>query len=83
MSHATRYALTVVLFLLLVFGAVIAVVLFFKGQIDQNNSQWCDTLRLLTSHPVPKPANPSANPSRVADYQLYQDFLILKHRFGC
>jgi hypothetical protein len=82
-SHATRYALTVVLFFILVLAAVIAVILFFKGQIDQNNAQWCDTLRLLTSHPVTKPSNPAANPSRVASYQLYLDFLTLKHRFGC
>lgn len=50
-----------------------------------SNSQhnWCDTLTLLTSTPVTKPANPNANPSREADYLFYTRLKVLEDRFGC
>lgn len=49
----------------------------------QSNQQWCAALELLTSQPVSAPADPSANPSRVQAYKLYQDFLAIERRFGC
>jgi hypothetical protein len=53
------------------------------SEVNGNNRQWCDTLTLLTSKPVPKPADPSANPSRMEGYTLYEDFAVLRRRFGC
>jgi hypothetical protein len=48
-----------------------------------SNQQWCAALQLLTSQPVNPPADPSSNPSRVAQYKLYTDFLTIEKRFGC
>lgn len=56
-------------------------------QVEQNQSlsdhRWCATMDLLTQVPVQKPADPTANPSREASYQLYVDFVALKASFGC
>jgi hypothetical protein len=54
-----------------------------RSLIAQSKSDWCDTLDLLTKTPVPKPADPSVNPSRVQDYLLYEDFVHIKIKFGC
>jgi hypothetical protein len=51
--------------------------------LTANNARWCSTMKLLTATPVPYPANAAANPSRVATYQLYEDFVALKKEFGC
>lgn len=44
--------------------------------IDANNSQWCDSLVLLTSGPVPTKKQP-------VGLRLYNDFVTLEHHFGC
>lgn len=51
--------------------------------VSANDRDWCDTLTLITAHPVAKPANAAANPSRVGQYQLYLDFVKLRREFGC
>lgn len=51
--------------------------------VQQSQHKWCDTLNLLTEHPVPRPADPAANPSRAQNYLYYTTFLTLKGRFGC
>lgn len=53
------------------------------SQIARSQHDWCQTLDLLTSRPVPRPADPAANPSREQTYILYSDFLDLRHRLGC
>jgi hypothetical protein len=45
--------------------------------------RWCTTVELLTATPIGPPANPAQNPSRVATYKLYLDFIALKKAFGC
>ena len=74
-SVAILFALT-----LLLTGAS---VMFAANEVSSNNRQWCDTLTLLTSRPVPKPADPRANPSRAQAYVLYADFVALRRHFGC
>lgn len=83
MKRNRRLAITLALYCLLFIAAVIVVFVLVRLQVDHSQAKWCDTLNLLTSRPVPKPTNPSANPSREMSYQLYEDFLTLKHRFGC
>lgn len=58
---------------------------YFLGlhALGHSQAQWCQTLELLTKHPVPKPADPAANPSRETTYQFYQGLVTLKHSFGC
>jgi hypothetical protein len=43
----------------------------------------CPVLELITRRPVPRPANPSANPSRVNSYELYTDSRSAEHHYRC
>jgi hypothetical protein len=54
-----------------------------KAAVAYSDSQWCETLDLLTAHPVPYPADPAANPSRVQSYDFYESFLHVKAKFRC
>jgi cytochrome oxidase assembly protein ShyY1 len=83
MSHASRWAWTVAGLMLLMSASVVISIVLTRWQVEHSQVQWCDTLRLLTSHPVPKPSDPAVNPSRYQDYQYYQNFLTLRRRFGC
>jgi hypothetical protein len=94
-----RSAITVILAvmgacILVLIAAVIWLSVVVLGNTAQNARQiavnqaasdhrWCATIDLLTETPVPKPADPAANPSREANYQLYLNFLVLKDQFGC
>jgi hypothetical protein len=51
--------------------------------LNQSQHQWCATLTLLTRHPVPRPADPKANPSREQAFVFYTQLLALRHEFGC
>jgi len=51
--------------------------------VQANNKKWCTAMVLLTSHPVPRPPDPSANPSREQNYQDYVTFRTLRRRLGC
>lgn len=51
--------------------------------IEQEHLVWCQAMNLLTSHPVPKPSDPAANPSREKNYQFYITFLTIKERLHC
>jgi hypothetical protein len=81
MTHGARRAV-IVLFVInfLLAGACLW---FATYQVSSSNRQWCDTLSLLTSKPVPKPDDPSANPSRMQTYTPYADFVALRRHFGC
>jgi hypothetical protein len=82
-SRATRLAVTLVVFFLLIVGAISANIWMTHQEISNSQRQWCDTLSLLTSHPVPYPSDAAKNPSRLATYQLYEDFVKVGERFGC
>jgi len=43
----------------------------------------CEALEVLTSTPVHAPANPSANPSRVQVYHLYEGLIYWEDADGC
>lgn len=83
MRRATLIALCVSGLVLLFAAAVAGNYLLTDYQIGHAQKQWCDTFTLLTGAPVPVPANPAANPSRVQAYRLYEDFITLRARFGC
>lgn len=72
------------LFVVLVFAASI-LGSYWLGvhALDHSQAQWCDVLRLLTSHKVPRPRNPAANPSRENSYLFYADLVRLRGNFGC
>jgi hypothetical protein len=56
---------------------------FVLYEVYESQHQWCTVLTLLTSHPVPKPADPAANPSRQQGWLLYSDFVTVRDRFRC
>jgi len=83
MTHATRLALLIATLLLVIITSVAAGWGLTLWETSIQSHQWCDTLTLLTKNPVPKPADPQANPSRQQSYLLYSDFVKLRHKFGC
>lgn len=72
-----------IIFGVLIFAAIAACFLFAYWQVHVSQEQWCTVLNTLTRNPVPKPADPAANPSRVEAYTLYQEFVSLRGNFGC
>jgi hypothetical protein len=52
-------------------------------QVNTNDHKWCNAMTLLTSKPVPKPADAAANPSREQNWQFYETFVVLRHHLGC
>lgn len=51
--------------------------------VSSSQHNWCAALDVLTAKPVPEPADPAANPSRVATYQFYESLKRLETQFGC
>lgn len=83
MTRASWAALLMSAVFVIVVAAIVVNYFMMAWYVGHVDSQWCDTLRLLTAHPVPRPVNPSANPSRVEAWQLFTDFLSLRKRLGC
>lgn len=81
MTRGYRRAL-VALFLLMALFAGLNL-LFTARQVRDGEHKWCTTLELLTAHPVPRPADPKANPSRENAWIFYTDFLQLRRTLGC
>lgn len=52
-------------------------------EVSTSEHKWCSTLDLLTSHRVPKPTEPQANPSREQAWIFYSDFVSLRQQLGC
>ena len=57
------------------------------AQLEQYVQQYarhsCQALELITSKSVPKPGNPTANPSREATYEFGQAVLYWEREDGC
>ena len=51
--------------------------------LHQSQQALCPIVRLALQHPVPYPKDPAANPSRVAAWQSYQDFVIVDRQYRC
>jgi hypothetical protein len=65
---------------------VLALALVFGGNVWYTRTaiqHECTALQDLTAKPVPYPANPKANPSRVATYNFYIALLNWEHQDGC
>lgn len=81
MTRGARHAVVFLFVLSLLIGATS--LFFTTALVQQSDHRWCGTLTLLTSRPVPKPADPKANPSREQAYVLYSDFRQLRREMGC
>lgn len=51
--------------------------------LDQSEQALCPIVRLVLAHPVPYPKDPKANPSRLAAWQSYEDFVTIKRKYHC
>lgn len=45
--------------------------------------EFCAVIEAATASPVPRPADPAANPSRESNYEFYIKFVQLGMRLGC
>lgn len=50
---------------------------------DSTGRKFCAIIQLATSHPVPRPADPKANPSRQQNYLGYIGAVNLGRSLGC
>ena len=57
--------------------------LYTAHAVDGSNHKWCSVIDAITARPVPKPADPAANPSRATSYEWYLRFVRLGHDLGC
>jgi hypothetical protein len=79
----SRTARSIVALFLLAFILAGSALLITGREIAANDAKWCTAMVLITSHPVPVPADPAANPSREQAYQLYTTFRALRRSLGC
>lgn len=63
--------------------AILLCIGFSYWQVHTSQHEWCHLLTTLTQTPIPKPADPSANPSRVQNYNFYMQLVQLRGEFGC
>lgn len=82
-SKAVQAVITTFLAIGLLFAGLTGTYWLAVHNQEVSDHRWCAALELLTNHPVPKPSDPKANPSREVAYQGYLDFLLLRHQFGC
>lgn len=82
-SHSQRWVMTMVLLLVLLAGSVAGNFWLTGRELAASNARWCDTLVLLTSHPVQKPASAREFPVREQQYRFYENFVKLRSEFGC
>ena len=51
--------------------------------VGQSQQELCHIVDLVTANPVPYPANPKANPSRLQSYMFYEAFVTLGREYRC
>lgn len=78
-----RVALAVVFIVVAFAAAIVVSVALSLHAVDRSEHQWCETLTLLTEKPIPRPADPKANPSRENTYLFYAHLKALESKFGC
>jgi hypothetical protein len=64
-------------------GLSILTVMYCVHLTTSSNHKFCDVVNASVSVPVPKPANPVANPSRERSYEWYVRFKHLDVSLGC
>lgn len=70
--------------LLVVVFTLFGLNLFWAEHVaDSTGHKFCAIVGLATKHPVPKPADPAANPSRQQNYMGYVGAVELGRSLGC
>jgi hypothetical protein len=57
--------------------------LFTVRYVDGSDRKFCQVITGVTAVPVPRPSDPSANPSREQAYEWYERFAVLGRSLGC
>lgn len=87
LSPATRAVIAAALMIFLIASAVVGDYVVANWRADQavRHSQGvlCQVITLVTAHPVPKPADPKANPSRESSYEFYLAFVTVGRQYHC
>jgi hypothetical protein len=71
-----KFFVSAALLAVMVVGAQAGSYLLSLHALRQSQAQLCTVFEDLTADPVPRPADPAANPSRERQYRWY---LILRH----
>lgn len=58
-------------------------ILFTVHYVTAADHRFCQVVRSVTATPVPRPADPAANPSRLNQYEWYERFVSLGRSLGC
>lgn len=74
-------------------SSILIAVLFIAGvagsyvlglsNLHRSQGELCTAFELLTARPVPRPADPSANPSREQNYQFYITLRQIEAAYHC
>jgi hypothetical protein len=83
MSRAAKAAVTGALIVLMFGGAVAADFWISEYTALHTARQLCGIINLVTKVPIPKPADPKANPSREQNYLQYLEFEVVKRDYRC
>lgn len=78
-----RIALAVAVVVIVLAGSILGSYALGLHALSTSQRHWCQTLTLLTSRPVPRPAAPADNPSREDAYLFYVHLKTLERDFGC
>ncbi|MGH3402016.1 MAG: hypothetical protein ACRDRJ_05765 [Streptosporangiaceae bacterium] len=55
----------------------------WQEAVAASDHKFCAVVTGFTAQPVPKPADPAANPSREQNYQWFERFVRLGRSLGC
>jgi K+-transporting ATPase A subunit len=62
---------------------ITAIVGSYVYAVYQSERSLCPVMAIITERPVPKPADPARNPSRVQNYRLYLAFRQAERAYHC
>jgi len=68
---------------LLALAVAVFALFWVSHQVNASGRKFCAVIEAATAHPVPRPADPKANPSRESNYEFYVKFVQLGQRLGC
>jgi hypothetical protein len=54
-----------------------------QSSVEQSDQVLCGIIDLVTATPVPYPADPAKNPSRVTSYEFYEAFVYASRKYHC
>jgi hypothetical protein len=78
MSRVERWAYVVLVLICMSLSMAV-----LQQEIRSDDMKFCEILQTSISVPVPKPADPSADPDAERDWKHYRNKVELSQRLGC